>query len=39
MEWLILPTSILAFAFLMHGFPDIHIGSKNYYSNDKEKTK
>lgn len=35
MEWLILPLTILAFAFLFNGFPDIHIGTKKYYGKQK----
>ena len=37
MEFLVIPLSILAFAFLMNGFPDIHIGTKKYYKSKKDK--
>lgn len=39
MEWLILPTTILAIAFLVHGFPDIHIGTKKFYEKDNNQNK
>ena len=37
MPYLMLPLTVLAFAFVLHGFPNIHIGSKKYYTKDKKK--
>ena len=37
MEVFAIPLCILAFAFLMNGFPNIHIGTKKYYKNKKDK--
>ena len=37
MEYFAIPLAILAFAFLVNGFPKIHIGKKethNHYHND-----
>jgi hypothetical protein len=39
MEIFVIPLIILAFAFTIHGFPNIHIGSKNYYDKDGKKRK
>lgn len=40
MIYLALPLSILAFAFVLHGFPDIRIGTrdtfKHYYGDSSE---
>jgi hypothetical protein len=33
----VIPAIVLAFAFLVNGFPNIHIGSKNYYDKDGKK--
>ena len=35
MEYFAIPLSILAFAFLVNGFPRINI-TKNYYNNTKD---
>ena len=37
MEYLMVPLTILAMAFIFHGFPKIHIGKKenNYYDKDE----
>jgi hypothetical protein len=36
MQYLAIPLSILALAFLFHGFPSINIGNKNYYYYNEE---
>ena len=39
MEWLTAPLIVLAFAFMIHGFPDIRIGTKdtfNHYYGDSQ---
>lgn len=36
MEVFAIPLSILAFAFLLNGFPKIKI-TRNYYNNEKDK--
>jgi len=36
MKWLAWPLALIAIAFILHGFPNIHIGSKNYYINEEE---
>lgn len=35
MNFLVIPLSIFALAFLFHGFPSINIGNK-YYNNNEE---
>ncbi len=35
MEWLSLPLALIGIALIFHGFPNIHIGTKKYYKNDK----
>ena len=37
MELFVIPLIVLAFAFLINGFPNIHIGNKNYYDKDGKK--
>lgn len=39
MEWLSLPLTIISLAFIIHGFPNIHIGIKKYYSKKDENEK
>ncbi len=41
MAWIGIPLGILAFAFVVNGFPDINIGNttKNYYYNEEEEDK
>lgn len=39
MGWLGIPLTIVGLALLIHGFPNIHIGSKtikNYYNTEEE---
>lgn len=41
MEWLSIPLMVFAFAFILHGFPNIKIGGSysevnNYYNNEEE---
>jgi hypothetical protein len=33
MEWLAAPLIVLAFAFMMNGFPNIHIGRKEIHKH------
>jgi hypothetical protein len=39
MEWLAIPLSLLAMAFMFNGFPSIHFGSKHEHYHDNTKTK
>lgn len=36
MEFLVVPLSLLALAFIFNGFPDIHIGPKHYHKKDED---
>lgn len=35
MEFLAVPLTVLAIAFIVNGFPNIHIGAKHYHNKDK----
>ena len=36
MEFLAVPLALLALAFIINGFPNIHIGAKHYHNKDKD---